>query len=357
MAGEVRVERGIYRSASGTWRVYVRVAGQLVPRRYPADWPLTKVRRARAALDIELRKEAEAPAQRERADPGTFAEDAARYLKAVRSMTTYKERVFHIGLWVEAFGPRQRDTIQPIEIDQVLEAWLADGYAGSTVRKRRTALMHLWSKLDGKGAPNPVRSSTLPDEAEAERRGLPFSMIRVILRLLRPSKTRARLAMMAFTGLAPRQIAGLRPGDVVTDGAAVALWVRRRKKGKGAAGFVKPLTAEGVAALRQFAAWDAWTAHGAKPYSPSSAYKTFQRAARDKLALGGLRPYDLRHSYVGELYAATGDLRATQLVAGHKSLATTARYALGAVDERVRVAVEALGARLKLPAEVTSSDK
>lgn len=354
MAGEVRVERGIYRAAGGGWRVYVSINGRLVARRFPADWTLTKVRRARERLDVRLRDRAAATHAPDRPDAGTFAQDAALYLKAVRSMPTFKQRQTEIGRWVGVFGPRRRDTITRIDIDVILQRWLADGYAGSTVKKWRTALMHLWSRLDGKGAANPVKSSFLPDEADADARGLPAGMVRVILRLMRPSPTRARLAVMAYVGLAPLQIANLQPKDL--DLAGRTLWVRARKKGKGAAGFPKPLSSDGVAAMRTFAACNAWTPPGQKPYSASSAYASFKRAAA-KLGLlvgpGGLRPYDLKHTYVTELYDASGDLRATQIVAGHRSLTTTARYALRAVDVRARAAVAAVDARQNLPGELT----
>ena len=60
--------------------------------------------------------------------------------------------------------------------------------------------MHLWTRLDGKSAPNPVRDAILPEEAEAEERGLPYGLIRFVLRLMPFSMTWARLQVMAATG-------------------------------------------------------------------------------------------------------------------------------------------------------------
>ena len=74
------------------------------------------------------------------------------------------------------------------------------------------------------------------------------------------------------------------------------------------------------------------------PFSTSSAWRSFQRACA-KLGLAGLRPYDLRHSFGTAVYAATGDLRATQKLLGHASRATTDRYTLAAVPERLQLAV------------------
>lgn len=53
-----------------------------------------------------------------------------------------------------------------------------------------------------------------------------------------------------------------------------------------------------------------------------------------------LRPYDLRHSYGTAVFAATGDIRSTQVLLGHSKAEMTHRYTLGAVDARVREAVD-----------------
>jgi hypothetical protein len=76
-------------------------------------------------------------------------------------MPTHNERVAHIELWKSEFGQRRRDTIETSGIDAVLNRWLAARLAASTVKHRRTALLHLWSRLDGKHAANPVRASAL----------------------------------------------------------------------------------------------------------------------------------------------------------------------------------------------------
>ena len=108
---------------------------------------------------------------------GTFANDAARYLLAVSAMPTYSERCKHIALWMDEFGQRWRGTIRTDEIDAVLNQWLREGLAASTVKHRRTALLHLWHRLDGKDAANPVRRSLVPTEPEPELRGLPYSTV------------------------------------------------------------------------------------------------------------------------------------------------------------------------------------
>ena len=110
------------------------------------------------------------------------------------------------------------------------------------------------------------------------------------------SKTKARLALMAYTGFAPATIMRLRPQDVRWDAGAV--FVPGRRKGKGTKGQTIPLASAGLAALRRFDQLDCWG-----PFSTSSAWRSFQRACA-KLGLAGLRPYDLRHSFGTAVYAA-----------------------------------------------------
>jgi len=259
-------------------------------------------------------------------------------------MPTFRERRRHVELWIAEFGHRRRDTITTADIDEVLSGWLIDGLAASTVKHRRTALLHLWHRLDGKDAATPVRRSLVPAEPEPEPRGLPYSLVQDLLDAMpeqgqgvkgrtrdSASKTKARLTLMAYTGLPPRTIMRLRPRDVRWDAGAV--FIQGRRKGKGTKGQTIPLTSAGLEALRRFDELDCWGA-----FSTSSAWKSFQRACA-KLELTGLRPYDLRHSFGTAVYAATGDLRATQQLLGHASRTTTDRYTLAAVPGRLKVAV------------------
>ena len=225
-----------------------------------------------------------------------------------------------------------------------MSGWLTDGLTASTVKHRRTALLHLWHRLDGKDAATPVRRSLVPAEPEPEPRGLPYSLVQDLLDAIPEqgqgvkgrmrdcaSKTKARLTLMAYTGLPPRTIMRLRPRDVRWDAGAV--FIQGRRKGKGTKGQTIPLTSAGLEALRRFDEVDCWGS-----FSTSSAWKSFQgTCARPDLT--GLRPYDLRHSFGTAVYAATGDLRATQQLLGHASRATTDRYTLAAVPGRLKVLV------------------
>jgi integrase len=332
-----RIARGIYRDAYGL-AATVKAGRLQREKRFPPDTSLKTLKAWQNETRVALR--ALAPTARR----GTFAADARTYLAGVAAMDTFKEREQHIALWTAEFGPRVRYTIGTPEIDAVLSRWLTAGLAHSTVRNRRTALMHLWNRLDGPDAPNPVRRSLKPKDDEPEARGVSYDRIRAVLAALpdvgqglrgrareKGSKTAARLAVMAFTGLPQSLIKRLRPADI--DWQAGTLYAPARRKGKGTRRKVLPLTADGLLALRRFAALECWGG-----FSNSSLWKTFQRACA-AVGLTGIRPYDLRHSFATAMYALTGDAKATGELLMHNCRTTTDRYTEGAVSERLRLAV------------------
>src|SRR4029077_10760026 len=143
-----------------------------------------------------------------------------------KAMPSYKDRKRDIELWVAAFRARRRTSITTREIDEQLQQWMDEGYAASTVNNRRTALMAMWTALDGRGAANPVRESQIFEEPELEARGIPFHLVTFILDALpavrshshlRPTKlkhlkTKPRIVLEALTGMRPSQVGRLERG-------------------------------------------------------------------------------------------------------------------------------------------------
>jgi integrase len=341
-----RIAKGISRDGSGcSVRVYV---GGEHEERFPLNTPIETMTAWRDA-EIKRRKD------RIKAGllpAGTFAADAALYLSIVKALPEYAQRVRDIGLWVEIFGDRIRSSIQPWEIREVRDRWLTIGpkmvikkgvsrnaplkdryvaieapLAPNTVALRMRALENLWTVLDGRKADNPVREVPEPIDRDPEPRGLPYAVVERILSTMPPSKTRARLRVMAYTGLAQVEIKGIRRrGDL--DLTAGTVWVRRRRKGRGgkmAPPAVQPLNAYGIRALREFVKLDAFG-----DFSTSSMWQRFQAAAA-RAGFEGLRPYDLRHSYGTAHFSASGNILATQKALRQASPVTTQRYAAAAI--------------------------
>ncbi len=297
----------------------------------------------------------------ERPQAGTFAADADRYLRAVAKMPSIKDRRKHIAEWVVVFGRRRRSSIKSDEIRAHLET-LKERYAASSINHRRTALMHLWTVLDGKGKPNPVKDvpkQTPPDE---EARGLPREVQVLLLRAIKPGTSRARLHVMRWTGFPQKQIARIAREHLDVAGATVL--VLRRQKGKGVKAKRLPLLPQAVRAFRYLDRLDAFG-----PFKVQALRITVGRARRrllrrhaqgrlrlSPLALWWLsreakheriRPYDFRHSYGSLLRRHTPDLKSRQELMLHGDARQTARYELEAADAAVQDALARVAARLK----------
>lgn len=274
-------------------------------------------------------------------------------------MPTYKDRESHVLEWIDVFGSEYRHAITSDRIAAQLARWRTEPrtvtmtrrggaeqktrqiiLSASAVNKRRTALMHLFTVLDGKAAPNPVKDVPKYREPEPLPRGLPYSAITALWNVMGDSKTRARLQVIAYTGLPHAQLAQLKAEHF--DAKAATLVVHGRQKGAGTKARVIPLSSHAVKALRAMARTDAWGT-----FSRSSMHRDFTAACAKVPALKGLKltPYDLRHSFGTEIYRATGDIRATQALLGHSSPTLTHRYMVAALEPRVLAAVKAFGTR------------
>lgn len=360
-----RPSPGIRRHGSG-YQTVAKVRGE----RHFAQWPLDTPLREMQEWQKDERAKMRSALPTVKA--GTFAADAARYLElaAVKAMPTYGTRKQHIDEWVALFGTRRRRSITALEIEEQREHLRAT-YAASSVNHRLRALSNLWTKLDGRQAPNPVREVAECEEPDVEARGLPYDVIEAILAAIpdtwigkqkdgtktagkpRPSKTKARLRVIAYTGLSHKQLKGLGPTDVTiappdADGqqtGTLRLVARHKGRRMRRAGDrplprLLPLLPQAVAAFQEFDRLQCWG-----NFSNSSMRKAFINACAT-LGLTNLRPYDFRHSLLTAIYAETRDLRVTGLFGGHREEKTTKRYTVAAVAPHVQAAVTVLGKRL-----------
>jgi site-specific recombinase XerD len=347
---------GIRRIATG-WQAYVRVRGRFISRVFPSATAVTIMRRWREEQKVRARLGAALPPA-----GATLGEDVRAYLLQVQTMPTLRHRRDDLQRWIRAFGAdRPRQSITAGEIREQLETWRAEGYAPSTCNHRRTALMHLWSVLDGKSAPNPARDVPRYQDAPGPPRALSPSAVAALLDAMPGSLTRARLELMRWTGWPQTQISKLTPTDIEWDRA---VFVTARRKGKGVAGSWLPLLPPAWSALRAFKAAGAWG-----KFSTSSARKSLRvaaRAARRKVAaayvqrptdradlrqlraeLLNVTPYQLRHSFLTLVAGLTTDDRAVMALGQHADIRTSHRYTGAVVNPRVAAAMQKVAAALQ----------
>jgi len=338
-AASKTLERGIRQDAFGV-QAYVYVHGHTRAKRFKLGTPITEVRAWRENQRVGARLGIAVDAK-----AITFEDDAETYLSLVKAMPTYTDREYRIKQWVDAFAGRTRASLRSSDIRAQLERWRiggrhdGKGLSPASLNTRRTALMHLFTVLDGKSAANPVRDvPPYPEESGDVIRAQPWRVLyRLLARLRKGSKTRARLRVMLWTGLPHAQIMRVQPTDLDVKGKR--LRVSRRRKGKGHPAKWLPLLPPAVTAWQAFAKAGAWG-----KFSQSAMHSALARAVEDENVwrrkrkrplLPRVRPYDFRHS-AGSLFASlTHDERVVQELL----LSRQRRYTEGATDARVERAV------------------
>jgi integrase len=199
-----------------------------------------------------------------------------------------------------------------------------------------------------------VKQVPLPETPKPEARHLDFATIERILaamperlsakpgtdRGLSLAKLRARV--LAYTGLPPGLLQKVTPAELVLVSPG-AVRVRSRLKGAGVEARTVPLTAKGLDA---FTAFHAANAYGA--FSITALNRAFKRACtRAGLDRSTVTLYDLRHSFLTQLYKTTRDLATVGRFGLHaEGSSVTARYAQGANRDVDIAAAAAMNADL-----------
>lgn len=166
-----------------------------------------------------------------------------------------------------------------------------------------------------------------------------------------PSPIREWLHLAAYAGLRACEIAPLRGEDAVLDSGARVLVIRESKGGDTSAVPISAVLLPVVEALPRRGWW--WPA-GPRSHTPHvSAGQVSKRTNRYLHELGIPETlHTLRHWYGTHVYRATGrDLRATQELMRHRSMASTVGYTWIDLGAAAR-ALDALPELVHRPAEV-----
>lgn len=344
--------RGIERHGAGYRAVVSRGTQGRVYRYFPKGTSPAVMQRWRADQQAASRV-----ARKPRASRGTFEGDAKRYLQAVIALADYASRARDIGLWVQVFGTRQRDSITSADIRAQRDRWMTNPRAthpthtrtksvpvsAATINKRLRALSNLYRVLDGSQAHNPVRDVPELREPARRQRTLTHDDLRKIIAALsdrgtatargkpRPrfSPTKIRIRCLSFCQITPKQLGQLTPADV--DLVGKRLHLPARAKGRGAQDIWVDLVPEAVAAFTDFHQRQLYG-----PFSQHSLRKAWQNAAK-KAGIVNARPYDSRHAFGAFIYRATKSRAAVSQLLQHASWETSSIYA-GAAEDDVRAA-------------------
>lgn len=382
---ELRVAPNIYKviDASGRhagWRVYVRGPhpktgkSRLAPVRFKFQTTLEELEHFRDTHKLERRRLVREQRRSKRSAAAGFRADANTYLelpttKAMPSFTTQKA---HVDAWVEVFGDRPRRVITTREIDQQLQRWIDAGLSSGYVNRRRTALMAMFTALDGRSAANPVREAQIFEEPELEARGIPFRLVQYILDAIpaartfshkrktkvRYLKSKPRIELEALTGMRPSQIGRMERGKHFS---VAERWyiIPRSDKGKQRRRVRNPrpstrklMTERQAEAFQRFDELDCYG-----EYSASSRRRIFNQAVNtatewiraelqrpDFSFPKDLTPRDLRHSFGTEMLRITKNEPVVAELLDHSTTRMTKRYALGAIPDVLADAARAFEA-------------
>jgi integrase len=340
--GKSRLAEGIFEDNSG---IAIRVSVRGTPREFRKDekgerykdkgWTVDQLKTERKRIDAREHLKAKADI----AKAHSLAADVKTYLQAL-SGRTKEDAQNLLEHWTVTFGDRARASLTAIELRQHAATWMVPAVrdtkghtlrpeqpvSASTFNHRRQALISLYKALDGPQALNPAREIPKRKEQLGAPRALSYAVIEAAFKKMPESQSRARLKLMAYTGLPQMQIEKLTPADWQED----RLRVTPRRKGSGAAGRWIPLSLDAKAALKEFSRLACWG-----PFSRSSLHKAW-KAVGPK----GSNPYSLRHSWITELYRrSNGDVIAVQQLSLHSRLDQTSRYAAAALEDRMAALV------------------
>jgi len=240
--------------------------------------------------------------------------------KFLRRETGRRHQDFAIllGHWSKRFAGKSLVLLSPAEIQQALDEWRAQGVKASTVNHRRGALRSLFRRLDP-DSPNPVDRTRPFKEPEPEPRAVPEDVLERVFAAMPESVTKARLEIIAHTGMRHSELMRVRPDDLTLLEGAPAVMVR---SGKGGRPRLVPLNGRALSAFQRLGAANGWGV-----FSQSSARIVWHRACRAAGVPLLYRPYDLRHRFATRLREKGADLADVQELLGHKDIRTTRRYA------------------------------
>jgi integrase len=354
-ASPSRPARGIRRTATG-WQVYTKRNGTFRSERLPSDTSLGALKAARDRLEAQNILSIAAPAP----VGAPFEEDARAYLKLVQGMPSIRTRTEEIEAWARAFRGLPRASLTANAITAVLEEWRVRGsfggrpLKGATLNHRRTALMAMFTTLDGRGAANIVKDVPKYSERynQIPRAQSPRLLYRILARIghrkwksrrkkskgtrAADSKSRARLRLMLWTGWPPAIMKEVRPKHVDWKKGHESVLVMARRKGAGTDPRRLPLFPGAVTALKAF-----FAAGAAGPFSSSSlAHAVYEavdkenafRAKHKKPPIEHIRAYDFRHTFGTELAKRITDERALKEYLISNQIR---RYTDGATSDRL----------------------
>ena len=246
---------------------------------------------------------------------------------ASRTRTTY----LHAARDFTTFHRRSPDKLGRNELREWVGHLGAQGLSAQRLRQHYAALRFLFVRTLGR--PSAVSFLSWPKERERLAPVLSPEDVYTILNSFREAKYRTFFTVLYSTGLRLREACLLETRDI--DAARRVIRVRNAKGGRER---LVMLDSRLLALLRRYwsiarpaAPW-LFTSSRGKALHPEVA-RSALRAVVSGMALPvAVNPRTFRHSFATHLFEQGVSLRVIQVLLGHRSIRTTARYTLVSVD-------------------------
>ena len=261
----------------------------------------------------------------------------------MQGLTSWKSRQSELRAWAALFGQKRRTQITEETVRTAVTTWRTKGrnvgtddapkwkpYAVRTCEHRVAALRHLYHVLDGNDFPTPCDAITfeLPQPKPVY---VPTATILTVLDRLTDVKTKARLMVLAATGVRPAELMRAQPEDV--DLVHGIWWIRPAKGGERPPLYLNPDMRAAIEAFRDAGAWG--------PYDTSTHAKLLYAAGWPRT----VRPYAVRGTFGMELSKRGADLADIQQLMGHRDQKTTRAYYVPPEQSRLAAASRSIGKR------------
>ena len=253
--------------------------------------------------------------------------------RKLRSWPATSSRVCEVHAWTALYGTLRRSHLTAAHVRKARARWAGDGYTPKTINNRVQTLRHLYHVLDGRRAPTPTDDIPPLPVPASPKVLVPARVFRTVAAHLTDAKTRARLMLIASTGVRPSELKRAEPADVDLERR---VWLVRTGKGGEPRAFW--LNDDMVAVWEAFMAAEAWGAFDGSDYA-----KALYAAGWPK----DVRPYQARHSVALELGERGIDIGDVQGWLGHKHVATTRKHYAPVLVSRLKQASESLAGRFR----------
>ena len=343
----------------GTWRFAI-TAGRLPNGKPNMKYFYGKTQReARAKAEQYLRDRRDGIQADLKTSFSDFAEFWYESHRKRVSETTAEGYRYTLQKLRDSFGTRDLRSIRPVDVEQVLDGYLEEGYSLSYVRKIRGMMFQIFHKAEANDLirKNPVQyaEKIRPVELPEEKETYSAEEFRLLMEHLPRDRTGNSIRLLLCTGIRTQELLALEPRYIAEDGSY--LYIRQAlKRVRGSVKVGPPKSRDGyrdipvpapfrqcAAALRQTEKTYIWEeGRPGQPCSPSYFQDQFRDAVRGVTGVRVLTPHCCRHTYVSLMQALGVDVPTIQSLCGHAEVDMTQHY-LHVQEEVRRDAAERLG--------------